>query len=108
MNQVSSRNLQAHISSWLSRLPVTVTRRGKPIAVILTYEIYNRLALEAEGREKLSKGLAEGKCDECGKYAVKLTKISYGEESKVVSVCLDCFEKVKMKIKTEGGSVTLI
>ena len=105
MQEISTKQLQNHIASYLANLPLTLTRRGKPVAVVIGWTSWKKLARHAEESRELTKGLSEGRCTECARRAESLTKVTY--LGKYRKLCRFCFEALKAKIAKEGGEVTL-
>jgi len=105
MNEITTKQLQNHIGSYLQNLPLKLTRRGKPVAVVLSWLAWEKLADLAEGEGRLTKGLAEGKCTDCNRWTESFIRGTYLKKN--FKLCRACFEKLKLKISKEGGEVTI-
>ena len=104
MNEITTRQLQSHISSYLKNLPLKLIRRNKPVAVVISWLAWEKLAKYAEENRDLTKGLAEGRCTRCSRWAEKLTVVVFKKQRE--KLCRFCFEGLKEQVGKEGGEVS--
>ena len=71
------------------------------MAVVISWLSWEKIAKHAEENRDLTKGLSEGRCTKCSRWAETFTKVTYLK--KHLKLCRFCFEALRMKFAKEGG-----